>query len=80
MSAAMEQSARGKLCAQLLGRPARFRVAVPIRKTHDAVGVGDVEKLRLRSDWIERETEWLVQAAFGESLRQVGFAVAICVP
>src|SRR5205085_12241381 len=57
--ATAEQATAGKLGAQFLRRTARLRVAVTIRKSHQAVCVRDVEKLRVATRWIERDPKRL---------------------
>src|SRR5256714_690903 len=79
MSAAAEQSTAGKLGAQFFRRTARLRVAIVIRKSHDAICVRYVEKLRVGSRWVERNSEWLVQPGTGERFSQIWFSVAIAI-
>ena len=52
-----EEPAGGEMRAQFLGRSARFQVAVAIAKANDAIGVGDVEILRLRAGRIKGDAE-----------------------
>ncbi len=66
MSAPAQESAAGKLRTEFLDRPARFEVTISIWKSDDTIGVGHVEKFRIRSGRIESDTEWLGQSRFGK--------------
>src|SRR2546423_7432683 len=79
MTAAAEQAAAGKVRAQFFRGAARLRVAVAIGKTHDAVCVGDVEKLRVGPRRIKRDPEGFVHSAVGERFGQVRFPVPVLV-
>ena len=77
MSAAAQQAAAGKFRAQFLNLAAGFGVPVAIRKSHHAVRVRDVKKLRLRSRRIERDSERIVESAADERFSELRFSVAI---
>ena len=76
--ASQETAARDSR-AKLLGRSARFEIAVAIRKSDHAIGVGDIEILRLRAGRIKGKPERFVELIFGENFNLLGFPVAILV-
>ena len=65
---AQKPGAAGELRTQFFDRPARFEIAVPIRKANDPVRVSDVEKLRIGSRRIEGKPKWFVQPRVSEKL------------
>src|SRR6516225_905901 len=67
------------MCRELLGRSARFEIAVAIRKTNHAIGIGDVQKLRIVTRWIKSDPERLVQISFRKSFGDIRFAIAVCI-
>ncbi len=70
------QSASGRELGNALRLAARLKITVTVGKSHDAVGIGDIEKLRIRSGGIKRKTEWLRQAGC-EFLIDVGTSVSV---
>jgi hypothetical protein len=65
------------MCRKFLGRSARFEIAVTIRKSNDAIGIRDVQKLRVVTGWIKSDPERFVQTAFCKSFVHIRFAIAV---
>ena len=61
MAAAAQASAAGQL-GEVLRRAAGLQIAILIREAHDAVGVANVDPLRIGAGGIEGDAEGLVQA------------------
>ncbi len=61
VAAAAQASAAGQV-GQVFCSAAGLEIAVLIGEAHDAVGVADVDVLRIRARGIESDAEWLVQA------------------
>src|SRR5436190_1257498 len=71
------KSTRREMCRELLGRSARFEIAITIRKSNYAIGIGDVQKLRVVAGWIKSDSERFVQIAFCKSFSHIRFAIAV---
>ena len=65
------------MCRELLGRSARFEIAVTIRKSNHAISIPDVQELRIVAGWIKRDPERFVQTAFCKNFGDVGLAIAV---
>jgi hypothetical protein len=48
------------MCRELLGRSARFEIAITIWKSNDAISIRDVQKLRVVARWIKSNPERFV--------------------
>src|SRR5436190_1736108 len=75
--AAAQQSTGREMCRELLGRSARFEIAITIRKSNYTIGIGDVQKLRVVTGWIKSDPERFVQIAFCKSFSHIRFAIAV---
>ena len=75
VAAAAQASAAGQV-GQVFRGAAGLQIAIFIGEAHDAVGIADVDILRIGSRGIERDAEWLVQA-FGENGGLLRLAVAV---
>jgi hypothetical protein len=60
MSAAAQQSTGREMCRELLGWSTRFEISIKVGKSNDAIGIRDVQKLRIVAGWIKGDPEWLV--------------------
>src|SRR4030095_9863950 len=49
-----------QMCRELLGWSARFKIAVAIGKSNDAISIRDVQKLRVAAWWIKSDPERFV--------------------
>src|SRR4029077_10610273 len=67
------------MCSKFLGRSARFEIAITIGKPNDAIGIRDVQKLRVVAQWIKRDPERVVQVAFCKNFCDVRLAIAVCI-
>jgi hypothetical protein len=65
--------------SQLLRWSARFEIAIAIRKSNHAVGIGDVQEFRLVTWRIKSDSKRLVQIPFGEDFIGVGPAALLCI-
>jgi hypothetical protein len=77
MSAAAQQPTGREMCRQLLSRSAHFEIAITIRKSNDAIGVRDVQKLWIIARWIKSDSERFVQIAFCKNFVRIRFAIAV---
>src|SRR5438093_822268 len=67
------------MCRELLGRSARFEIAITIRKSNHAISIRDVQKLRVVAWWIKSDPERFVQTAFCKNFSDVRLAVAVVI-
>jgi hypothetical protein len=67
------------MSGQLLRWPARFEIAIAIRKPNHAVGISYVQELRLITGRIKGDSKWPVQVVFGEDFIGVRPATLICI-
>ena len=67
------------MSGQLLRWPARFDIAIAIRKPNHAVGISYVQELRLITGWIKGDSKRPVQVLFGEDFIGVGHAALLCI-
>src|SRR5262245_59086711 len=67
------------MCCEFLGWSTRFEIAVTIWKPNDAIGVRNVQKLRVVPGWIKSNTEWLVQTSFCKSFSHIRLAITVCI-
>jgi hypothetical protein len=63
----------------LLRWPARFEIAIAIRKPNHAVGISYVQELRLITGRIKGDSKWPVQVVFGEDFIGVWSASLLCI-
>src|SRR6478752_10644218 len=62
---------------EFLSRSARFEIAITIGKSNYAIGIRDVQKLRVVAGWVKSDSERLVQIAFYKSFSHIWFAIAV---
>lgn len=67
------------MSGQLLRWPARFDIAIAIRKPNHAVRISYVQELRLIIGRIKGDSKWPVQVVFGEDFIGVGPATLLCI-
>src|SRR6266487_4387399 len=77
VTAAAQQPSGREMCRELLGRSARFEIAITIQKSNHAISIRDVQKLRVVAWWIKSDPEWFVQTAFCKSFSHIRFAIAV---
>src|SRR2546423_7349593 len=77
MSAAAQQPTGRKMCRKLLGRSARFEIAITIRKSNHAISIRDVQKLRVVAGWIKSDPERFVQGLLCKNFGDVGLAIVV---
>src|SRR6266446_2572722 len=65
------------MCRELLGRSARFEIAITIRKSNHAISIPDVQKLRVVAGWIKSDPERFVQGLLCKNFGEVGLAIAV---
>src|SRR5436190_4470933 len=65
------------MCRELLGRSARFQIAITIRESNYTISIRDVQKLRVVTGWIKSDPERFVQIAFCKSFSHIRFAIAV---
>ncbi len=65
------------MCRELLGRSARFEIAITIRKSNHAISIRDVQKLRVVAGWIKSDPERFVQGLLCKNFGDVGLAIAV---
>ncbi len=65
------------MCRELLGRSARFEIAITIGKSNYAISIRDIQKLRVVAGWIKSDPERFVQIAFCKSFSHIRFAIAV---
>jgi hypothetical protein len=58
--AATQQPTGREMCRKFLGWSARFEIAITIGKSNDAIGIRNVQKLRVVAGWIKSDPERLV--------------------
>ena len=66
-----------EMCRELLGRPARFEIAITIWKSNHAISIPDVQKLRVVAGWIKSDPERFVQTAFCKNFGDIRLAIAV---
>src|SRR6266480_1127232 len=67
------------MSGQLLRWSARFEIIIAIGKPNYAIGIGDVQELRIIPRRIKRDPEWFVQVVFGEDFIGIGPAALLCI-
>ena len=78
-TAAQMRRATGKMCAQFFCRSTSFQIAITIGESNYAIGISDVQELRLVTGRIKGDSKRLVQALLDECFDDVWFSAAFCI-
>jgi hypothetical protein len=77
MSATAQQPTGREMCGEFLRWSARFEIATTIGKANNAIGIRDVQKLRVVAGWIKSDPDRFVQPAFCKNFVHIRLAIAV---